>query len=226
MFVNIAVVAPPGPALDLIRSGLRNPILHTVREFLCLEEVNQSLSGFSFDILIARYPQVDERSASSLQALHARFHRRALVVVSPQISPEIRYQFREMSKLIFVHEKFEVHDLPRIVEVVSKGSIHPARLHVRSSRQEAAKLLNSENGQKVSARLIDLAQMGARVLVPTPVNIQKNRRVQLQYPSRSEPGKIHRIEAKVVWVEVSAGLMSTFMTGPEQQLGLRFIAAL
>ena len=71
---------------------------------------------------------------------------------------------------------------------------------------------------------MDFAQMGARLSVPSMTKFSPRDSVQIVYGSTAEPGKFHKIEAKIVWSTFNGGFVDQFMGVKQQMAGVRFIA--
>jgi PilZ domain len=228
VFTNIALVAPQvtGREVQAIREQLRHPMRFTVREFLSLEEVCRGLKNFPFDILVMRLHQFDLQHVNTIRKVHGFFTRAGIVTVSPEIHPQARAQVREFNRHKLLLEPMELQDLTRVVEKFSRGEGSPARLHPRILREEECEIVDTENDLRFPAKFIDFAQMGARIKVQLREPLKIHSRVQIHYRSTTEPGRVHKIESKIVWGQVSSGMMGTIVKGPAQTLGLRFIAAI
>ena len=226
MFTRVAIVAQDEPEINVIRSYLRNPVRFTVREFLSLEEVNGGLSSFPFDVLVMRLSCFETRQVPMIVKVRTLFPDSGLVTISPIIDPSARYQVREVPKHKLIHEPNEVSDLAQVIDLLAKGQMTPHRLHSRVRREGDAELVDVKRGVKYHAKFMDFAQMGARLMVNVTEPIRANTRIQLHYRSTTEPGRVHRIESQVVWQQFTSGIVDTLVHGPQQMLGLRFIAAL
>lgn len=225
MSTKVAVISQPGEGLHAIRSQLRNPLRYTLREFHSLEDINQHLNEFRFEILLMRVPVFVSAHVQMLARVRQRFPDAGLVMTAPEIDPSARFQARQIPRHKLILEPVEIADLPRVIEKLKSNDPSALRLHARAKREGDVELVDSL-GQRVKGRFLDFAQMGARLMVQTRQVIPKNTRLQLHYRSLSEPGRVHRIESVVVWQEVTGGMVDSLVGGPQQMVGLRFIAAL
>lgn len=224
MFTNVAIVAQPGPELNEIRKSLRNPVLYTVREFLSIEGVNQGLTNYPFDVLVMRLNQFGLPHVSLVSKVRARFPRAGLITLSPEISPQARYQIRELPGHKLLQDPLEIADLTNVIDKLVHRDGSPNRLHPRVARQGDCELVDGK-GVKIPATFLDFAQLGARLVAHPRSPLKRGGNFQLHYPSTTEPGRTQRIASKIIWEHVSSGMVDTIMKGPEQTLGLRFIAA-
>jgi hypothetical protein len=225
MQARIALIAQPSPKLQLVKAQLRNPLRYSVREFLSLEAVVRELGAYQFDILVMRVPNFVSAHVQMLEKVRRRFSAEGLLTTSPLIEPGARFQSRRISNHKLIHEPTELEDLGQLIDKMKKGEPSALRLHARSRRDDLAELVDQQ-GRRLQGRFLDIAQMGARIVVRSRERLMRNTRVQLHYASTSEPGRTHRIEAIVVWENLAGGMVETLMNGPNQILGLRFIAAL
>lgn len=226
MPVKVAVVAQAQPELDAIRYELRNPVRFMIREFLTLEEVKAGLGEFGFQILLLRIHQFGSANVAMLLKIRAHYPNVAIILLAREIDPSARFQIRAMPGTKVIHEETELPDLQLIIEQLARGDHHPSRLHARVRRESAAEIVDVKENLRMPARFLDFAQMGARVVVTSKRPLKKNDRFQVHYESTSEPGKIHRIEAVVIWQQITSGMVGTIFGGPQQTVGVRFIAAL
>jgi hypothetical protein len=120
----------------------------------------------------------------------------------------------------------EIVDLPQVVEKMLRREASALRLHPRIRRECECEIIEAETGRVTTGRFMDFAQMGARIRLNPREPFKRNSHVQLKYRSTTEPTRIHHIESKVMWAEVKSGIVGTLVKGPEQVLGLRFVAAL
>ena len=197
-----------------------------MREFLSLDEVNSGLAIFPFHVLLMRLPCVETDQVSSILRVRERFPAAGLVTVANEIEPSARFQMREIKGHRLIDEPVELDDLAPIVEKLVKGENGHPRLHPRISREGDAEVLDVRTHTMAGAKFVDFAQMGARILVQTPTPLTRMQRIQVHYNSSSDPGRKHRIEALVVWEKVTSGIFRTVVSGPQQMVGVRFIAAL
>jgi hypothetical protein len=197
-----------------------------LREFHSLDEVNHGLTAFPFDVLLMRLNVFDVQSVTMIKKVQLCFPNVGLITVSPQIQPVARYEAKCVPRHKLLLEPREMDDLANVVEKLARGDKSASRLHSRVTRQGDCELVDVEKGERIRAQFVDFAQMGARLSVNPRVPLRRNARIQLHYRSSAEPTKIHRIESNIVWAEMSSGMMGTIMNGPQQTVGLRFIAAL
>jgi DNA-binding NarL/FixJ family response regulator len=225
LFRKIALVAHPGLELASIREMLKNPLRYSVREFLSMEEIKDGLRQYPFDILMLRLKYFDARHLPLLAKTRSAFPSVGLITLAGEIDPGARFQVRSLSSHKLLHEPMELQDLHQVIDKLAKGDSQPIRLHPRVRREGGAELVDMKYGFRHPAKFLDFAQMGARLTVTAKVPLVKNRHYQLHYPSSSDTSRIHKLETKVIWEKVTSGL-GTIVCGPEQEVGLRFIAAL
>lgn len=226
MLTKIALLAQPCPELRGLHEQLKNPVRYAVRDFLSLEEVNTSLGGYVFDILLIRIPVFSAQHVMVLDRARKRFPEAGLVTAASEIDFSARFQARSIERHKLIHEPSEIKDLSRVIDKLKKGEASSLRMHPRVPREGEAELVEVETGRRLKARFLDFAQMGARVLVRVQEPLAKRARVQLHYRSSSDINKIHRIESQVVWQDMTGGMFESIVKGPQQMVGLRFIAAL
>jgi hypothetical protein len=226
LFTNIAIVAQKSSEVQTLRGHLRNPMRHTVREFLSIDEVKQGLGSFPFDVLIMRLDSFERQHVKMIQKARACFHYASLITVSSFIDPTARFEVKEIPRHRLLLEPMELEDLSKVIEKFMRKEPSAARLHPRVLRDGACELVNPERGERIAAKFVDFAQMGTRVLVNPRVPLKRNGRYELHYRSTTEPNHMHKIATNVIWAEISSGMMGTIMRGPQQLVGLRFIATL
>jgi hypothetical protein len=224
MLVRIALVSAPGADLDRVRSAFRNPMRFTVREFLSMDSVNHGLISFPMDVLLMRLPTFNEKHLAVAQKALRRFHKSSVVVLSKDVSPAVRLTSTGLERFKLLQEPLEVQDLPLIIEKMSRGDQSPHRLHPRARREGLVQVIH-RNGVVHRGQFLDFAQMGARLSVPSMTKFSPKDSVQIVYGSTSEPGKFHKIEAKIVWSTFNGGFVDQFMGVKQQMAGIRFIAA-
>jgi hypothetical protein len=196
-----------------------------------MEEVGRDFAKHVFDVILIRVPFVTEETIKILGRIHTRFPRIPLITIAPAADPGIRYMARGIENHRFVDEPLEISDLAKLIEALRGGSTpsdgSAARLHPRAPRKGKVELVDSQTGERIAAEFIDFAQMGARILLLSKKSLGASRHWQLHYPSTSEPGKIHRLESKVIWEipEQATGLAS-LVSWPRVMIGVRFIASL
>ncbi|MDX9731567.1 MAG: hypothetical protein RBT63_07335 [Bdellovibrionales bacterium] len=224
VLIRIAIVSPQGPDLEKIRSAFRNPVKFTVREFHSMEAVTHGLVSFPMEILIMRVPMFQDRHVVMAQKALRRFHAASVVVLAKDVEPSARMQASRLEKFKLLQEPLEISDLTAIAEKLRRGDSSAHRLHPRARRGESVQLID-QKGQVHKGQFLDFAQMGARLLIPSLHKLNPRESVQLVYGSTSEPGRQHRIEAKIVWSSFGGGIVDQFMGVKQQTAGIRFIAA-
>lgn len=223
MLVRIALVSAPGADLERIRSAFRNPVRFTLREFLSMESVVHGLVSFPMDVLLMRLPTFNEKHLAVVQKALRRFQKASVVVLAKEVSPEARLQSTGLERFKLLQEPLEVQDLPLIIEKMSRGDQSPHRLHPRARREGLVQVIDRK-GVVHRGQFLDFAQMGARLSVPSITKFSPRDSVQIVYGSTSEPGKFHKIEAKIVWSTFNGGFVDQFMGVKQQMAGVRFIA--
>ena len=226
LFSNIALVAQSGPELVAVRNQLRNPVRYTVREFLSLEDVNQGLTSYPFDILVMRFLSFDTHQVTSMLKVRARFPGPGLISISPQIDPNSRFQLRDLGRFKLLHEPTELNDIQSVIEKMVRGEPSASRLHPRVHRDGECELVESSSGVRLRAKFLDFAQMGARIAVSSRQALRRGMRFELHYRSTTDFGRVHRIQSNIVWAGHAGGMMEAVFNGPMQEAGLRFVAAL
>jgi hypothetical protein len=223
MLVRIALVSAAGAELEHVRSAFRNPMRFTVREFLSMESVIHGLVSFPMDVLLMRLPTFNEKHLVVAQKALRRFHKASVVVLAKEINPAARLKSTGLERFKLLQEPLEVQDLPLIIEKMSSGDQSPHRLHPRARREGMVQVID-RNGVVHRGHFLDFAQMGARLSVPSMTKFSPRDSVQIVYGSTSEPGKFHKIEAKIVWSTFNGGFVDQFMGVKQQVAGVRFIA--
>lgn len=229
MFTNIAIIASGQHAnqeLVAIRHQLRNPMRFTFREFLSIEDLNRGLNNFPFDILLMRLSSFEAHHVRLIFKVRQRFANAGLVTIAEGIDASAAYQIKDVFRHKLLNERMEMNDLVKVIDKLGRGEAASARMHPRVPRKGECELVEGEKGERMSCRFLDFAQMGARLILHPRTPLKRNSRYQLHYRSTTEPNRVHRIESSVVWAEVQSGMMGTIIHGPEQVVGLRFIAAL
>jgi hypothetical protein len=232
MLTRIAFVAPPGLSQQKLRTHLSRPLAYVVREFQTLEETHAGLAKFPFEVLIARLPQFDPVHVSTIERLSAMFPHAGLITISPKIDPQARFAVRQVKRHSVVDEELELGDLDRIIEKAAKPwEKGVARMHPRAKRKDDAVVITTDEMYDEDtfhdARFLDFARMGARLVIP-PALAQKlapKSRVELRYRSSEDLSKVHRLEARVVWLKKTSPLDS-LLAGSKFTVGLRFVAEL
>ncbi len=223
MLVRIALVSAPGAEVERVRSAFRNPMRFTVREFLSMESVIHGLVSFPMDVLLMRLPVFNEKHLLVAQKALRRFHQASVVVLAKDVSPAARLQSIGLARFKILQEPLEVQDLPLIIEKMSRGDQSAHRLHPRARREGSVQVID-RNGVIHRGQFMDFAQMGARLSVPSMTKFSPRDSVQIVYGSTAEPGKFHKIEAKIVWSTFNGGFVDQFMGVKQQMAGVRFIA--
>lgn len=224
MLSRIAIVSNQGFGLEAVHAALRNPLKFTVREFVTMDSVNQGLRQFPMDLLIVRLSRFERQHVQIAEAARRRFPRVGLVIMAKAVEPSARASVSGLARLRLLEEPVETVDLTAVVEKILKGESSSARLHPRIRRSDELKLVDS-TGLVHRGRFLDFAQMGARIEFESLVRFKPRDSVQVAYVSSNGTEKSHRIEAKVVWSEISGGFMEQIMGVKQQTVGLRFIAA-
>jgi hypothetical protein len=226
LFTTVAIVSQKGPELNQIRNHLRNPARFTLREFHSLDQVNHGLTAYPFDVLLMRLNSFDVHHVTMIKKVQLRFPNIGLITVSPLIQPVARYEVKGVPRHKLLLEPMELEDLPNVVEKLARGDQSASRLHSRVMRKGECELVDADTGERTKAQFMDFAQMGARLHVQPRIPFKRNARIQLHYRSTSEPSRIHKIQSNIVWAEMASGMMGTIIHGPQQTVGLRFVAAL
>lgn len=224
MLVRIALVSAPGADLDKVRAAFRNPMRFTLREFLSMESVVHGLVSFPTDVLLMRIPRFTDRHLVMANKALRRFHKSLVLVLAREVDPSARVKSTGMERFKILQEPLEVADLPAIVEKMHRGEESKHRLHPRARREGMVQIID-QNGVVHRAQFLDFAQMGARLSVASLNKFQPRDSVQIVYGSSAEPGKFHKVEAKIVWSTFSGGFVDQFMGVKQQMAGIRFIAA-
>lgn len=225
MSTRIVLISQPGPELSAIHQLLRNPVQYSIREILSMDHINQGLSDAVFDILLMRIPVFVDRHVGMLGRIRVRFPNAGLITSAGRIESSARFLAKSIRRHKLIQESDELNDLPGIIENLKRGSHSSLRMHPRRPQAGEAEVLDSASGQLMRAQFLDFAQMGARLSVRSRVRIHKNSRIQVRYRSSLDPNRVHRIESLVVWEEMAGTLVSSIANGPQQILGVRFIAA-
>lgn len=229
--VRIAIVAQAGPELQKLRIVVHNPARFMVREFLSLQEVSHGLSEFAFEILLIRIPVFALDHVQMLEKIRSVDPAAGLITITAEIEPQARYRAQRVSRHKLISEGMEFEDLPKIIELMkielrNKSEPSPLRQHPRTRRDGEVDVVDEVSGLRWQGRFLDCAQMGARLVIHTRTRILKHTHLRLSYRSSSDPRRMHHIVSKVVWEGMTGGMMESIVRGPQQVLGLRFIAAL
>jgi hypothetical protein len=221
---NIALVAPRGYATHCLRGLLSNPIHYCVREYYSMEAVNAGLSADPFDVLVTRFPRFTRAQTQAVFKLRTMFPTQALISLAPEIDPGARFEVRNVPGHKVLDEVAEQSDLIAAIDSVSVAATTKQRLHPRVRRQGVAEVSEPSGRWRLEAQFLDFAQMGARLTVSSCEDIQPKTHVQVSYRSSTDPGRVHRLECRVMWVEGST--LSKWIQGARREIGVRFIAAL
>lgn len=224
MLTRIALVSPPGPELESIRSILRNPMKYTVREFLSMSAVNQDLKSFPMEVLIMRYPSFEEKHVTVARTARDRFRNAELIFLSPNVVPAARAASGSIGRFRLLEEPAETQDLAAVVDKLVRGDSALSRLHPRAPREDRVQLID-QTGMIHRGQFLDFAQMGARVAFSSIARLKAKESVQVVYTSSTDASKLNRIEAKIVWSNLTGGFVDQFMGVKQQSVGLRFIAS-
>lgn len=224
MLTRIAVVSVPGFEVERIRLAFKNPMRFTVREFLSMQAVVDSLATFAPQVLIFRIPAFEEKHIVALEKARRRFAGVSILAVTKAITPSVRAAAASSGHRLF-EEPREVEDLSATVEKLQRGDHSSCRLHARTTRTGGVRLID-QRGLVFRGRFVDFAQMGARITIvgrSAEGDILRARdAVEIRYESTDSLGRIHRLAAKVVWSESN----SYWLGSSEQTLAVRFIAQL
>jgi DNA-binding NarL/FixJ family response regulator len=226
VFTSVAIVSQSGEELQAIRQCLKNPVAFTVREFLSIADVNQGLKLHQFDVLIMRVPRFEIPHVKMVFKVRSLFPKAGLITVTSEINPNAQFQVKDVCRHKLLREPIEIEDLPSVVAKLARGEESLNRQHPRVTRGGECELYDRENNVRLKARFVDFAQMGTRLLVHPRTPLKRGSKYELHYKSTTEQGRLHRIQSNVVWAEVSSGMVGTIFNGPQQMIGLRFIAAL
>ena len=226
MFISVAIVSQSGAGLQAIRHCLKNPVAFTVREFLSIHEINQGLKLHPFDVLLMRVPQFELPHVKMVLKVRILFPRAGLITISSEINPSAQYQVKDVFRHKLLRESIELEDLTSVVSKLARGEESSNRQHPRVTRGGECELFDRENNIRLKGRFLDFAQMGTRILVNPRTPIKRGSKYELHYKSTTEQGRMHRIQSNVVWAELNSGMVGTILNGPQQIIGLRFIAAL
>lgn len=188
-----------------------------------MESCIHDLITFPMEILILRVQHFDEKQIAMVIKVHRRFHSASVIVMAKEVNPTARAKAAKLPRLKLLEEPLEICDLVSVVDKLRKNDPSLHRLHPRARRQDAVQLIDSK-GVVHCGHFIDFAQMGARLSVPSLQKLGVEGSVQILYRSSSEPGKQHRIYAKIIWSKFGVGLVDQFMGVKHQLAGVRFIA--
>lgn len=234
MLTRLALIAPVGLSQQKLRAALSRPLSYVVREFHSLEETRVGLAHFPFEVLIARLPQFELAHVPTIEKLAKMFPHAGLITVSPKIDSQARFCVRHLKRHSVIDEELELCDLDSIIAKAAKPwatSSASARLHPRAKRQDSAVLVTTDQMYDEDffhdARFMDFARMGARLQISPKLadEIRPKSRIELRYRSSEDSSKVHRLEARVVWVKKTNPLESV-LAGSKFTVGLRFVAEL
>jgi hypothetical protein len=116
-----------------------------------------------------------------------------------------------------------VADLVAIIDKMQRGESSQHRLHPRARRDGGVQIIDRK-GLVHRAHFLDYAQMGARLSLVGNGKLQPKDSVQIVYGSSAEPGKFHKVEAKIIWATETGGLVDQLIGNQQQMAGVRFIA--
>jgi len=229
MLTRLALIAPPGLSQQKLRTYLSRPLKYVVREFQSLEETQAGLRHFPFEVLIARLPSFQLQHVPTIEKLSQIFPQAGLITVSPEIDPQARFCVRNIRRHSVLDEELEMADLDLIIAKAAKPwEKGVARMHPRAKRHDEAVLVTTDEMYDEDffhdARFLDIARMGARLQIPQTLaqKLVPKARVELRYRSSEDLSKVHRLEARVVWLKKSNPLLA----GSKFTVGLRFVAEL
>lgn len=232
MLTRVAFVAPPGQSQQKLRTHLSRPLSYIVRDFQSLEDVQQGLARFPFEVLVTRLPTFELMHVSTIERLSALFPKVGLITISPRIDAHARFAIRALTRHSLVDEQLELGDLERIISKAADPLDHRvARMHARAKRQDDVVLVTNDEMYDEdffhNARFLDFARMGARLVVSPSAELKLSikSRVELRYRSSEDLQHVHRLEARVVWMKKTSPLES-LLAGSKMTLGLRFVAEL
>lgn len=223
MSKKIALVAPRGYATQQLKGLLSNPIKYNVREYDSMEAVNAGLANDPFDVLITRFPRFLRTQVHAVQKLRTLFPMQALISLASNIDPGARFEVRNLQGHKVLDEVSEQGDLLAAIEAVSTSASVKQRLHPRVRRQGSAQVYDASGDWNLEAQFMDFAQMGARLTLNAGEDIRPKSQVRIAYRSSTDPGRVHRIECLVMWVEGST--LTKWIHGARREIGVRFIAA-
>lgn len=234
MLTRIAFIAPHGQSQQRLRAALSRPLSYSVREFTSLADVQSNLARFPFDVLLMRLPTFEAAHTHTVERLSQVFPAAGLITVSPRIDFQARFLIRNLKRHLLVDETLELGDLDRLIARSSNPQDRSMpRMHPRTKRQDEAVLVTTDERYDEDffhdARFVDFARMGARVQVSLrtaeEMKLQAKSRVELRYRSTTDGSKVHRLEARVVWVK-KANPLEQVIAGSRVTIGLRFVAEL
>ena len=234
MLTRLALIAPPGKSQQSLRARLSRPLIYNVHEFHSLAELQQRLLHFPFNVLVIRLRSFALAQAAMVQRIQNAFPGVGLITVSPDIRPDARYAVRSLVRHALVDEELELDDLDQLISKVQKTRERAeptARMHPRTRRHDELVIITrddvSETETFLDARFLDFATMGAKVVLNSndDSNLAVKTRIEVRYQSSEDRKRVHRLEARVVWIKKTGAIDSLF-GGPKTTLGLRFVAAL
>jgi hypothetical protein len=232
MLTRIAFIAPPGSSQQKLRAQLSRPLAYVVREFQSLEDVHSGLAKFPFEVLITRLAKFEATHVPTIERLSALFPQAGLITISANIDAKARFAIRNVKRHSLIDEELELGDLDRIIAKAAKPwEKSVARMHPRAKRQDEAVLVTTDEMMSKDAfheaRFLDFARMGARLQVSplTASRLTPKCRLELRYRSSEDLQRVHRLEARVVWIKKTNPLESV-LAGSKFNIGVRFVAEL
>ena len=223
--VRLALITQKDGGLQAIRRQLFDPSRYVVREVLSLQETQEQLQDFRFEILLMRIPYFSATHVQMTAKIHAAFPQAGLIASCLEIDPMARFQARNIPSLKILAEPQETRDLSHIIDKLKRKELSGLRQHIRNRREGEAEIIDAR-GVRLSAQFVDFAQMGARLTLRSKDLLQKGDRIRLQYRSSMDPQKVHLIEAQVAWQSVGGKMMDAIVSGLLQTIGIRFIGML
>ena len=234
MLTRLALIAPVGLSQQKLRTALSRPLSYNVREFHSLEETRAGLAHFPFEVLIARLPQFELAHVPTIEKLAHMFPQAGLITVSPKIDAQARFCVRNIKRHSVIDEELELCDLDRVIAKAAKPWVTESassRMHPRAKRLDDAVLVTNDEMYDEDffhdAKFLDFARMGARLQIAPKLaeKLQPKARIELRYRSSEDLSKVHRLEARVVWIKKTNPL-ERVLAGSKFTVGLRFVAEL
>ncbi len=234
MLTKLALIGPPGNSQQRLRTAVSRPLIYNVREFQSLVDIQQGLSQFPFDVLIARLPSFRMDHVLTIQKMQKAFPQAGLITISRSIDSQARFAIRSLVKHVLVDEELEFSDLDQLIVKVQKvrdRSVSTARMHPRARREDEAVLITTDEIYREDffhdIQFVDFARMGAKVVLNSArdLKLQAKSRVELRYQSSEDRKKVHRLEARVIWIK-KTGSLESLLAGAKTTIGLRFVAEL
>ncbi len=217
---RLAVLGSPGPDLAGLTEILRGHSDFTTRCFTTLVDVEQNLRGFSPEILVLLFAEFTPLQLTKVYEIARRFVGVSLVVGAQNIDEDARYRFlhKGSSRHAGVDdlqaasrwtEDLRValiqlpSELPETVETIRRMILSNTkfpRVHVRRRCVDSVQV-RSLQGEKSSARMLDISRMGAKLQLSS-VQLAPRARLQIEFSSPLDQA-LHQMEAVVVWVQAS-----------------------